>query len=81
MLEFDPLNQVVRRELRAEHWIDGELVAAEESALSINIYFKSEVVLMLEEAGFGEIRVTGGLDDREAQPYQDERVVFTANAV
>jgi hypothetical protein len=34
MLEFDPLNQVVRRELRAEHWVDGELAAAEESALS-----------------------------------------------
>ena len=81
VLEFDPLDQVVRRELRAEHWVDGELVAAEESALSINIYFKSEVVLMLEGAGFGEIRVTGGLDDREAQPYQDERVVFAANAV
>jgi len=80
-LEFDPLNQVVTREIRAEHWVDGQLVAAEESALPGNIYFKSEVVLMLESAGFGEIRVTGGLSEREAQPYEDERVIFTANAV
>lgn len=81
VLEFDPLDQVVRRELRAEHWVGGELVAAEERASSANIYLKSEVVLMLEGAGFENIRVTGGLSDREAQPYQDERVVFTANAV
>lgn len=81
VLDFDPLDQVVRREIRAEHWVDGEVVAAEESALSSNIYFKSELLLMLESAGFENIRVTGGLSDREAQPYEDERLVFTATAV
>lgn len=80
VLDFDPLNQVVTRELRAEHWVNGELAASEQSSLSINIYFKSEVLLMLEAAGFRDIQVTGGLSDRDAQPYEDDRLVFTAKA-
>ena len=51
MLDFDPLNQVATRELCAEHWRDGELIGREEGSLSINIYFKSEVVLMLQAPG------------------------------
>jgi hypothetical protein len=60
--------------------VDGELVATEERSLSIDLYFKSEVVLMLEGLGFEDIRVTGGISDRDGQPYQDEPVMFAARA-
>ncbi len=78
VLDFDPLNQVVTRELRAEHWRDGELLASETGTISINIYFKSEVLLMLETAGFVDIEVRGGLSDVEARPYEDAQIVFLA---
>lgn len=78
LISFDPLEQVTARGLRAEHWVDGELVAAEEGEIRLNIYFKNEVVCMLESAGFREVRVTGGLTDEDAKPYVDERVVFRA---
>ena len=79
VLEFDPLNQVLTREMRAEHWgPDGELIASEERSLSINIYFKSEVVLMLETAGFVDVQVKAGLTDRDARPWEDAHLMFLA---
>ena len=78
VLSFDPLEQVTTRALRVEHWVDDRLASVEESQISLNIYFKSEVQLMLETAGFRDIRVTGGLTDDEARPFDDERVVFRA---
>ena len=44
----------------------------------INIYFKAEVELLLQTAGFVDIAVTGSLEDGPTQPWQDERIVFTA---
>ena len=78
ILSVDPLEQVTTRALRVDHWVDGELIETEESSIALNIYFKNEVVLMLEHAGFQEIHVTGGLGDEVARPYEDERIVFSA---
>jgi SAM-dependent methyltransferase len=75
---FDPLEQTVVREMRIERWRDGKRVTREENAIRINLYFKSEVVLMLEAAGFEEIQVRGGLEDRPARPYDDVRLMFLA---
>ena len=78
ILSFDPLEQITTRALRVEHWVDGQLAATEDSSISLNIYFKNEIVLMLETAGFHDIRVTGGLTSEEARPFEDERIVFSA---
>jgi SAM-dependent methyltransferase len=78
VLDFDPLNQILIREMRAEHWRDGELIASEEGSLSINIYFKSEVVLMLETAGFVDVQVKAGLTEVEARPWNDVHLMFLA---
>jgi SAM-dependent methyltransferase len=78
VVSFDPLDQTTSRELRVEHWVDGELAAVEEAGIRLNIYLKNEVVLILEAVGFREIRVTGGLTDEDARPYEDDRVVFSA---
>jgi SAM-dependent methyltransferase len=78
ILSFDPLEQITARALRVEHWVDGQLAATEDRSISLNIYFKNEIVLMLETAGFHDIRVTGGLTSEEARPFEDERIVFSA---
>ena len=78
-LEFDPLNQTTIREIQVRHYADNaELIAEEAYPIMINIYFKAEVELLLQTAGFVDIAVTGSLEDGPTQPWQDERIVFTA---
>jgi len=55
----DPLDQTVLLELRAEKRQHGEVVAVEEHALSMRGYFRDELLLMLERAGFAEVEVHG----------------------
>lgn len=93
VFEFDPLNQTTVREIRVRHYgpaedasqtaphIDTEqdvLLAEETYPIRINIYFKAEIELLLQAAGFVNIQVSGGLEDRPAVAWQDERIVFTA---
>ncbi len=78
VVSFDPLEQIFTREMRAERWKDGELLAREEHMLESCIYFKSEIVLMLQHVGFGDIRVNGGLSDLEAKAYDDTWLMFIA---
>ena len=75
--KLDPLNQCYSREVRLEKWVDGELVASEVYALDGQMYFKSEVVLMLQVAGFSDIRVNGDYRENPATPASEE-IVFTA---
>lgn len=78
-LEFDPLNQTTIREIQVRHYADNaELIAEEAYPIMINIYFKAEIELLLQTAGFVDIAVTGSLEDGPTQPWQDERIVFTA---
>jgi SAM-dependent methyltransferase len=78
LLEFDPLALTLIREIRATHWKDGEQIAQEQASIRINIYFAPEVRLMLETAGFADVKVHGGLSDREAEPYRDAHLMFIA---
>ena len=58
-------------------WRDGELVAEDEHLLTMTLYFKDEIVLMLERAGFVDVTVRAALTD--AQPTAaDNFLVFTA---
>ncbi len=79
-LAFDPLEQTTTLEMRAAHYIDGREVAAETSAIDINLYFKNEIELMLATAGFREIEVSAFSEDRPPRPWEDARVVFRALA-
>ena len=40
------------QQMRAELWQNGQLLEEEERTLTSNIYFKNELVLMLQRAGF-----------------------------
>ena len=77
MVDLDPLDQRVTYEMRAGMWRDGELVRQEEHRLHLNFYFKNELLLLLERAGFKDTVVQG--DHREEAPTKDsDFVVFVA---
>jgi SAM-dependent methyltransferase len=71
MLEVDPLDQSMRLEMRIEKRRDDELVAESEHPLSMRMWFRDELVLMLRTAGFREVEVRGGYDDAEPRPDHD----------
>jgi SAM-dependent methyltransferase len=77
LVAFDPLAQLATRELRALRWRDGELVEEEEHLLTTTLYFKDEIVLMLERAGFEDVDVRGRHNDEPPTP-DDEFLVFVA---
>lgn len=73
----DPLDQTVSMEMRAEKWRDGQLVAADEHAISMRSYFRDELLLMLDRAGFADVVVRG--DYTDAEPTADnEFLVYIA---
>ena len=77
VVAFDPLEQRISYEMRAGMWTDGELVREEEHTLQMTLYFKNELLLMLDRAGFQDIVVHG--DHREEPATSDsEFVVFVA---
>jgi hypothetical protein len=78
-LELDPLDQTLVLEIRAEKFNDGRLIAAEEHTLSMRLYFPTELVLLLERAGFADVEVRG--DHNDAQPTADDDfLVYLARA-
>jgi SAM-dependent methyltransferase len=79
MLASDPLDQSFVLGIRAEKRRDGELVAAEERTLTERMYFRGEMVMLLESAGFGLVQVEGTVPGREATP-DDRFLVYVARA-
>lgn len=77
LLALDPLQQQARLELRAYRWREGALVAEEEHAITLNLYFRDELLLMLDRAGFIDVIVQGGHEEREPEP-DDDFLVFVA---
>jgi SAM-dependent methyltransferase len=77
VVDLDPLSQRVILEMRAEMWRDGKLVADEEHLLRMTMYFKDELVLMLERNGFAEVLVRGQYNDAEPTS-EDDFLVFVA---
>ena len=75
----DPLDQTFSMEMRAEKRRDGRVVAVEEGRpISMRWYFRDELLLMLERAGFDDVVVRG--DHNDAEPTaDDEFLVFVAS--
>jgi hypothetical protein len=74
---LDRLDQCLRLQMRAEVWRNGEQVAEEEHSLTMRVYFKDELVLMLEHVGFQPIEVRGGYTDDQASG-EHKTLVFIA---
>jgi SAM-dependent methyltransferase len=64
-LDFDPLDQRLTLEMRGDKWVNGEHVAEDEHVISIRMYFRDELLLMLRNSGFSDIDVTGDYTDEE----------------
>jgi SAM-dependent methyltransferase len=75
LVDFDPLEQRVTAEMRAQRWRDGKLEAEETHVLNIDLYFKNELLLMLEGAGFRDVVVQGDHNDAPATG-DDDFLVF-----
>jgi SAM-dependent methyltransferase len=77
-LELDPLAQRMTLEMYAERWRDGVLETHETHLLTHALYFRDELVLMLERAGFVDVVVHG--DHTEAEATADsEFLVFVVS--
>ena len=76
-LDLDPLEQHYTRQVRLEKWVGDARVASQEYTLRANLYFKSEVMLMLKVSGFAEITVQGDYH-REEATRGHKVLVFTA---
>jgi SAM-dependent methyltransferase len=77
VLSLDPLLQQAAWEIHACQWRDGSLVAEERHQLTSNLYFRDELVMMLERAGFESVQVRGAYNDRAPTP-SDEFLVYLA---
>ena len=77
IIAFDPLAQRATLEMQAFMWRDDQLVAVEEHVLTMTLYFKDELVLMLERAGFADVKVRGPYNDAEPTP-DDDFLIFIA---
>lgn len=77
LVELDPLEQQTTYEMRAWMWREGELVAEEEHRLDMTLYFTHELALLLEQAGFCDVELRAGYEDRPPGP-DDDFVVFVA---
>ncbi len=76
-VDVDPLDQSHVLEIHVERWRDGVLDAQEEHRISIRSYFRDELLLMLDRAGFADVVVRGDYTDDE--PTADnEFLVFVA---
>ncbi|MDP9276036.1 MAG: hypothetical protein M3O99_10645 [Chloroflexota bacterium] len=76
-LDLDPLEQVWTREIRATLWRGGEVVREEIHTMRQKAFFRNELLALLARAGFVDVAVSGGYDDREAKG-EDLMLVFLA---
>ena len=58
-------------------WRDGELVAEDVQLLTMRLYFRDELVLLLQNAGFADVEVRGHHNDAEPTG-DDDFLVFLA---
>jgi SAM-dependent methyltransferase len=77
VIAFDPLEQQMTRQMHTLLWRDGRVVAEEEYTLTENLYFRNELRLMFEQAGFEVEAIQAGYTEAEATA-EDEVIVFVA---
>jgi SAM-dependent methyltransferase len=63
-IDLDPLDQTLTLEIRVEKSRNGDLIAQEEHRISIRSYFRDELLLMLDRAGFADVEARGGYDEQ-----------------
>jgi SAM-dependent methyltransferase len=77
LVDLDPLEQCVTLEMRIGLWRDGHRLAEEERTLKEILYFKHELLQLLEHVGFSDIDVQAGYTGAVPTP-DDAFLVFVA---
>ena len=77
VVAFDPLEQRLTLQIRATLWRAGQRVAEEEHTLVESLYFRNELLLMLDQAGFREVTVQGA-STGEIATADDTWLLFVA---
>jgi SAM-dependent methyltransferase len=77
VVAIDPLAQSTTIEMKAAIVRDGERVAEEDHVIRMTMYFTHELVLMLEAAGFVDVSLLTGYENR-APTGDDAFTVFVA---
>ncbi len=73
-IHMDPLEDIATRQIRARLWQNGELIKEEIHTQKVEDFSKNELVMMLEKAGFGEVRING--DYREEAAHADHHALI-----
>jgi SAM-dependent methyltransferase len=76
-LSTDPLENVATRQIRARLWRDGVLVQEEIHTQMLDDYSKNELLLVLELAGFKDVKIYGDFSDEPAS-MDHKDLVFVA---
>ena len=76
-LGLDPLEQVWTREIRATLWRDGDVMKEEVHRMREKAFFRNELLVLLAQAGFADVAVNGGYENRAAKG-DDLMLVFIA---
>ena len=77
VVDVDPLAQRATMEMNVRQWQGVELVAEEQHTLATTLHSTREIVLELEAAGFVDVEVRAGHENR-APTADDDFVVFIA---
>lgn len=77
--KLDPVAQRVTMGMRPRLWRDGRIVVEEEHAIQISLYFRQELLLLLEAAGFSRVEVEAAYTGQPAGA-DDMGLVFVAHA-
>jgi SAM-dependent methyltransferase len=77
VVALDPLSQRVTIEIKAAIWRNGDRILEEDHVLKMTLYFTNELLLVLERAGFSDVELRAGYEDR-APTSDDDFVVFIA---
>jgi len=65
-IAMDPLEDVATRQIRTRLFRNGELLKEEIHTQKVEDYSKNELIIMLENAGFSEIKIYGDYSDEPA---------------
>lgn len=76
VVEFNPLEQRIIRQLRAMLWRSGKLIAEEKYTLATNEYFCNELRMMFEQVGFKIEAIQGNYTEAEATAEHDVIVLI-----
>ena len=72
------MEQYSVREIRMKQYEDQELVNCHQYRIRLNSYFKNEILLMLNVAGFDQVEMYAGLSDVKPAAYEDYQLMVSA---